>query len=227
MNTLGKFIVRITYLISGLSLFSIGIVLTIQANIGYAPWEVFHVGLAHTAGLSIGVASIIAGVLIAAIVTLTGEKLGLGTVLSMFLTGAQIDLIMALNFIHAANGLPVGIPMLIGGLFVVSLGTYFYIKSAFGVGPRDNLMVVLSRRTKLPVGVCRSVVELLVTIIGWRLGGMVGIGTIISVITIGFCVQAVFTVFRFKPTSVQHETLGQTYRALVGIWCGKNDCSSD
>ena len=101
--------------------------------------------------------------------------------------------------------------MLISGLFVIAIGSYFYIKSAFGVGPRDNLMVVLARKTKLPVGVCRFAIELAVTLIGWLLGGMVGIGTVISVIAIGFCIQITFKVFKFDVTAVKHETLRDTF----------------
>ena len=78
---------RLLYMILGLILYALGIVISIKANIGYAPWEVFHVGLANTIGLSIGVAPIIAGVVIVIIVTLSGEKLGLGTISSMVLTG--------------------------------------------------------------------------------------------------------------------------------------------
>lgn len=206
---------RLIYLFAGLFLFALGIVITIKANIGYAPWEVFHVGLAHSAGFSIGVASIIAGVVIAAIVTAFGEKLGLGTIFSMILTGVFIDLIIMINIIPMAESFLVGLIMLIVGLFVVSIGSYFYIKSAFGAGPRDNLMIVLNRKTRLPVGVCRSIVELAVTLVGWLLGGMVGIGTVVSVVIIGFCIQVSFAIFKFNAASVQHETLSQTVNYII------------
>ncbi len=62
----------------------------------------------------------------------------------------------------------------------------------------------------MPVGACRLLVELLVTLIGWLLGGMVGIGTVISFVGIGVCVQIVFGVFKFDVTAVRHETLRDT-----------------
>ena len=206
-----KFAFRLLFLSVGTFLTALGVVLTIKANIGYAPWEVFHVGLALTAKMSIGVATIVAGVVIVVIVTVCGEKIGFGTICSMVLTGVFIDLIIRLNIIPLAANLTVGIVMLITGLFVVSAGTCFYMKSAFGAGPRDNLMVVLNRKTKLPVGICRSMVELSVTLAGWLLGGMVGIGTVISVIAIGVCIQITFSIFRFDPATVEHETLKQTF----------------
>ena len=200
----------------GLVLYGFGIVVTIKANIGYAPWEVFHVGLALTTGMSIGIASIIAGIFILIIVTAFGEKFGLGTVSSMILTGIFIDVFLIMDIVPIAAHLPAGIIMLIIGLLVISIGSYFYIKSAFGVGPRDNLMVVLARKIKIPVGVCRSIIELSVTLIGWILGGMVGIGTVISVLVLGFGIEMVFKLFKFDVTAIKHESLSDTFAALSG-----------
>jgi uncharacterized membrane protein YczE len=128
----------------GLILTAFGIIITIKANIGYAPWEVFHVGLSNTIGLSFGLTTIIVGVILVIIVTILGEKLGFGTILSMVMTGVFADIILTMNIIPLADSFIVGVIMLITGLFIISLGTYFYIKTAFGVGPRDNLMVVLN-----------------------------------------------------------------------------------
>lgn len=199
----------------GLVLYALGIVATVKANVGYAPWEVFHVGLGDAIGISLGAASIIAGLVIVIVVTALGEKLGLGTLGSMVLTGVFIDIIVMLNIIPEAGGFAAGIAMLIAGMFTIALGSYFYMKAAFGAGPRDNLMVVLTRKTKIPVGLCRLLVELLVTLIGWLLGGMVGVGTVISFIGIGLCVQIVFSLLKFDVTAVQHETLGES---LARVW---------
>lgn len=199
---------------TGLTLYALGIVIMINTNMGYAPWEVFHVGLARTTGLSIGVASIIAGIVIVIPVTLLGEKLGFGTIVSMILPGIVIDILFYTNVVPVTENIVNGIVMLITGLFIITVGLYFYIKSAFGVGPRDNLIVVLARKTKFPIGLCRSMIELLVTVIGWLLGGMVGIGTVISVIAIGFFIQIIFKLFKFDVTAVKHETLSDTIRLL-------------
>ena len=203
-------------MVTGIFLYAPGIVLMINANIGYAPWEVFHVGLAKTIGLSIGVTSIIAGIVIVIIVTLFGEKLGLGTIFSMILTGVFIDIIFYIDVIPVIDNFIIGILTLIAGLIIISLGSYYYIKSAFGVGPRDNLMVVLARITKLPVGFCRSAIEVLVTVIGRVLGGMLGIGTVISAIAIGFFIQITFRIFRFDVTAIRHETLVETFVNIIG-----------
>lgn len=209
-----RFICRLFRLLAGLFLYALGIIFTLNANIGYAPWEVFHVGLASAIGISIGMASIITGLAIVAISLLLKEKIGLGTILNMIFIGVCVDFIIWLHIIPTATNLVYGIIMLIIGLFIIALGSYFYIGSAFGAGPRDSLMVAIARKTSLPVGVGRSLIEFCAVIIGWVLGGMVGVGTIISVIAIGFCVQITFKVLKFDTTGIQHETLLQTYRNI-------------
>jgi uncharacterized membrane protein YczE len=206
-----RFIMRFLELLLGLFLFSLGIVLTINANIGYAPWDVFHVGVSLTTGISIGTASIIVGLVILAIVAVCGEKIGLGTVLNVVLIGIFIDLLMTVSVLPMATNFAGGLVMLIFGLIIISVGSYFYIKSAFGAGARDSLMVLMKRKTNFPVGVCRSAIELTATLVGWFLGGMVGIGTVISVIAIGFCIQITFTILKLDVTTVKHETLKQTF----------------
>jgi len=212
------FFIRFFNLMFGLFLYAIGITVTIRANIGYAPWDAFHAGLSLKAGISFGTASIIVGIFVGALVMVLGEKVGLGTILNMILIGIYIDIILFTGILPLSQNYATGIPMLLIGLFIIAIGSYFYIKSGFGAGPRDSLMVVLNRKTKIPVGVCRIMVELTVTFAGWALGGMIGIGTVISGIAIGFFVQFVFAVLKFKPASVQHETLRQTYLYLKRLF---------
>ncbi|HSN58548.1 MAG TPA: hypothetical protein VLR72_03700 [Clostridiaceae bacterium] len=208
------FYLRLIKLLFGLFLYALGIVITLKASIGYAPWEVFHVGLAKTTGISIGNASIAAGLVIGIAAVLLGEKLGLGTILNMILIGIFLDIILEFNFIPSAAGLLQGLPMLIAGLFMISLASYFYINSGFGAGPRDSLMVALTRKTKLPVGLCRGTIEILAVLVGWRLGGLVGIGTLISAFAIGFCIQTTFRLLKFDATRVRHETLDATFKTI-------------
>lgn len=209
-----QFFARLLRLIWGLFLYALGIVVTMNAQIGYAPWDVFHVGLAKMTGMSIGTASIVTGVVIVVITVFLGETLGLGTLLNMVLIGVFIDILLGFQIIPVADSFTVGLMMMIVGLYINALATYFYIGSAFGAGPRDSFMVALTRKTRLPVGVCRVIIELSAVLVGWKLGGMVGIGTIISAFAIGFCIQTTFKVLKFDATEVDHETLDRTYQML-------------
>jgi uncharacterized membrane protein YczE len=198
----------------GLFLYSVGIIFTLNANIGYPPWDVFHVGFAQSAGISIGTASIITGVAVGIITIIMGEKLGIGTILNMVLIGVFLDIILALGIIPIAGNFAIGLSMMIIGMIIVSFASYYYIGSAFGAGPRDSLMVAITRKTGLPVGVCRGAIEVTMGFAGWKLGGMFGVGTIIAAFAVGFFIQTTFKLLKFDPTKVEHETLNQTFSRL-------------
>ena len=202
-----KYLIRLLRLIFGLVLYSVGIVFTMKANLGYAPWEVFHSGLSKVTGLQIGTTSIFVGIIIIIMVLFLGEKIGVGTILNIFLIGLFINILLDFKLIPEVDKMLLRILFLIGGLFIISFGSYFYIGSEFCAGPRDCLMVAFAKKTKLPVGVCRSTIEVLVTIIGYVLGGSLGVGTVIAAILIGFCVQLVFRLFKFDVTKLKHEDL--------------------
>lgn len=206
---------RFLRLVLGLFLYALGIVVTMKANIGYSPWEVFHAGLGKSIGMTIGNVSILTGLLIVLIAHLMGEKLGLGTLLNMVLIGVFMDQLLSLGLIPVVTHWFPGFLVMLSGLLVISLASYFYIGSGFGAGPRDSLMVALTRKTGLAVGLCRGGIELAAVIVGWFLGGLVGIGTVVSAFAIGLCVQSTFRALRFDPADVRHETLDQTLKVLM------------
>ena len=210
-----SFLFRLVRLIFGLFVYGVGIVFMIRANIGYAPWDVFHAGLSNTLGISFGTASIWVGVMIVILAVFLGERVGMGTLPNMLLIGVFIDLIMFLDVIPKSENFVLGLLMMAIGMIVISLATFFYIGSGFGAGPRDSLMVAVTRLTKLPVGACRGAIEVMAVIAGWLLGGLLGIGTVISAFSIGFFVQMTFKVIRFDPTKVKHETLLDTVKQLA------------
>lgn len=205
---------RFLRLMFGLFLYALGIVLTIRANVGYGPWEVFHAGLGKTLGMSIGNASILVGLAIIGITLAMGERIGVGTILNMVVIGIFIDLLLGSGIIPPVGNLWAGIAVLLLGLYSISIGSFFYIGSGFGAGPRDGLMVVLTRRLGLPVGLIRSAIELSATLCGWLLGGMVGIGTLISGLAIGFCIQTTFGLLKFDPTNIAQQTIRESAAEL-------------
>ncbi len=202
---------RLLRLMLGLFLYAVGITFTIKASIGYAPWDVLHVGLSETVNITIGIASIWVSIGVVIITLLMREKLGLGTIINMVVIGLFIDLIMYLNFIQTGSNYIISIMMLLIGLTIIAVGSYYYIGAGFGAGPRDSLMVGLNRKTKLPIGLCRGVIELLAVLIGWQLGGQVGFGTILAALAIGPIVQFIFKLFAFDVTKIHHETLSKTW----------------
>ncbi len=208
------YLLRILKLIFGLFLFALGIALTIKADLGYAPWEVLHSGVGRVIGLQIGTVTILFGAIIVLVVFILKEEIGIGTILNMILIGAFMNIILDFNLIPHIENVVIRLILLICGLFTIALGSYFYMSSEFCAGPRDCLMVVLTKRTKLPIGVCRGIIEVLVVLIGWLLGGSVGIGTVISAFCIGFCIQITFKIFRFDAIKLKHENIKDTFKKI-------------
>ena len=90
------------------------------------------------------------------------------------------------------------------------------MKSALGSGPRDALMVALARKFGRSAGACRAVVDVLVTVIGFFLGGPVGVGTIISAVGLGPLINLNFSAMRFKPAEVHQENAAETIAKIAG-----------
>ena len=70
-------------------------------------------------------------------------------------------------------------------VLLVGLGSGIYLVANLGPGPRDGLMTGLTRVTNLPIAFVRASIEISVVLIGWYLGGTVGIGTLIFAFGIG------------------------------------------
>lgn len=205
---------RLLWLLGGLAVSSVGITMMLQASIGLEPWSVLQQGMAQTCGITYGTAAVIVGAVVIGIAIFCGEGFGIGTLGNIFICGPLIDLLLYLGWIPAMEGFWSGAAMLLGGLELLALGTWMYMKSALGAGPRDALMVVLAKRTGRSVGFCRAVVELAVIFTGWRLGGQVGAGTVISALGLGSLFNLNFALLRFKAAEVHQENLAETLHRL-------------
>ncbi len=213
---MNSYIKRIIRLVFGLFLFALGSFLTIQANIGLAPWEAFSMGGSFLTGLSYGDVVIITGLIIIVVDFLLNEKIGIGTILNAILIGKFFDFIVYLDLIPKMPNLGSGILMLLLGQFIVCIGSFFYMGAALGCGPRDSLMVALGKRfSKVPIGLIRGLIEGTVLVIGWILGAKVGIGTAIYVIGIGFVLQFTFKLLKFDVKEVEHESIADVVKVSV------------
>lgn len=191
----------------GLLLFAFGIFATLQANIGAAPWDAFHQGLALKMNLTFGQASIIVGATIVVINIFFKEKIGIGTLLNILIIGLLIDLFYQINLLPKMTHLASGIGLMVLGMVIIAFATYYYIDAGLGIGPRDGLMVIMVKLTNKPVGLIRLLIESSVLLVGYLLGGQVGIGTIILALGMGPIIQIVFGLLNFKIEHVKHDYL--------------------
>jgi len=198
---------RVVTLFVGILLYGLGIVLSVNANLGISPWDAFHQGLSNIINISFGQAGIAVGLFILIINYWLKEKIGLGTIVNIFGIGIMIDILFYIELIPVMNTVFSGVVMIIVSLFTISLATYFYLGAGFGAGPRDGLMVGLVKKTNKKPGLIRGVIELSVLAIGFLLGGKIGIGTILLGIGIGPVIQLTFQLLNFDVSNIEHEYL--------------------
>ena len=180
-----EWILRWSFFVFGLIVIALGVALTIEGKVlGIGPWDVFHYGLFLQVGLSIGLWSIIMGFLLLAVASIITKKLPkLGAFLNMLLLGVFIDFFLWL--LPTINSLPGAIISFILGVIFIGYGIGLYVSADVGSGPRDSIMILIVNKTGWSVQWVRNGMEVLVLILGWLLGGPVGIGTIIIAFTLG------------------------------------------
>jgi uncharacterized membrane protein YczE len=180
-------VARWAQLLTGLLAFAVAIALMIRSGLGLGPWDAFHVGLHLLTGVSIGVASILTGILVVGISIAIGGKPGPATVANMVLVGLFTDLV--LGVMAPAPAWPIGLGYHLAGIALMGLATGMYISPGLGAGPRDGLMAALSLRYGWSIQRTRTLIELSVLALGWLMGGKLGVGTILFAVAIGPSVQ--------------------------------------
>jgi uncharacterized membrane protein YczE len=176
---------------------AVAIVALLQSGLGLAPWDVFHLGLAAHSPLEIGTASIVLGLAVLFVAWVLGQPPGFGTVANAVVIGAVVDLLLLSGWVQGlrAGELAPRFGLLVLGVALFGLGSAMYISAGLGAGPRDSLMLVLSRRTGVRIAVVRSSLELVAIAAGWMLGGTVGLGTLAVAVMLGPTVEGSFWVF--------------------------------
>ena len=206
-------------LLAAVSLFvnGFGVYLTIQANVGAAPWDVLNLGLANTFHILYGSASIAVSFTILLIDILLKEPIGIAMFIDAIVVGKAVDFFNWLHPIPPCKTPLIGVPMLLVGLVILAYTQYTYMIASLGCGPRDTLLVGLAKRLKrLPIGAVSIGLLSTATLIGWLLGGSAGIGTLICAFATGPIMQAVFRAVRFDATTVRHQRLKDSAKVIFG-----------
>lgn len=177
---------RLPRVLLGLVGFGVGIALMVEGDLGLAPWDVFHKGVATQIGWSIGTVLIITSIVVVFGFLALGEQLGLGTILNAVVIGLVVN--ASLPLLPTPSGLPMRLVFTMGGPVLIALASGLYIGGGLGPGPRDGLMTGLAKRG-VTVWKARTGIEMTVLAIGLFLGGTVGIGTVWFTLGIGPMVQ--------------------------------------
>ena len=189
---------RLAILTAGLFCFAAGVVLTFKSQLGLGPWDCFHLGLSLHLPITVGEASIITGGLVILLSLFLGVRPGVGTIANMVLIGLFFDLLYGAlpNLDHPALIWQLALDVL--GVVIVGIGSGLYIKAGLGAGPRDSLMLALTKRTGRRVSLMRALVELSALAIGFLMGGTVGLGTLVFAFGVGPAVELGFRLLRVE-----------------------------
>jgi uncharacterized membrane protein YczE len=184
---------RLVQLYVGLWVYGFGAALQVRAGLGLDPWDVFHQGGARHLGLAIGTVLIIVGALVLLLWIPLRQRPGLGTVSNVVLIGVALN--VSLEWLPDVHPMWLRIATLALGIVLGGVATGMYIGAHYGPGPRDGLMTGLARRTGRSIRLVRTCIEVTVLLVGWALGGTVGIGTIAYALAIGPLAQVFLAVF--------------------------------
>ena len=170
----------------GLILFGLGEGLLIVSYTGASPWSVLAQGISLNVNLSIGAITLLISISVLILWIPLGQKLGMATILNAIIVALMIDL--CIKFVPTPSNYYNQLLLAVVSVITVGIGGGIYLVSNLGAGPRDGLMVGLQIKTNLPIALVRAILEISVVTIGWYLGGIVGIGTLLFAFGIGPCV---------------------------------------
>jgi uncharacterized membrane protein YczE len=185
---------RLSQLMVGLVLYGASMAMMLRSYLGLMPWDVLHFGVARWVPLSFGGVVILTGVLVLLLWIPLRQMPGLGTVANVVVIGLASDVTLAL--LGRPDAMAGRVGLLLGGIVLNGLATALYIGAQLGPGPRDGLMTGLARRVGWSLRLVRTSIEVSVVVVGFLLGGTVGLGTALYALSIGPVIQL------FLPFSV-------------------------
>lgn len=210
-----SFLAKLPGLIFGLFLFALGIVMNLYSNLGMSPWGVLQVGIANYVPLTLGQVSQVVGLVVLIIGWLLGFTPGFATLMNMYFIGLFTDLIMEWGLVPSFSGLLGEYLLLLGSIVAIGVGSLLYMGPKLGAGPRDGLMLGLVQKLDRPISQVRGAIELTVLILGYLMGGPVGVGTVINALTVGVSVQFFLRIGGYDRSS-KHMNLFELARFLNG-----------
>ena len=188
-------VARTALLLAGLALYGLSDGMLVLANLGLDPWDVLHQGLSRSVGLQVGTWSIIVGAAVLLCWIPIRQRPGIGTLCNVALIGLVLNLTLA--EVPAPHAMAARIATLVGAVLLNGIATGAYIGAGLGPGPRDGLTTGIAARGH-SLRVVRTIVEVTVLVIGWLLGGTVGVGTVLYALAIGPIIHLTIPALRLR-----------------------------
>lgn len=193
------FLRRFVQLQIGLLLYGASLALMVEASLGLNPWSVFHQGLSQLTGLSLGLIVNAVGALVLLVWIPLRQRPGIGTICNVLLIGTSADVVLWM--LPPIDGLALRIAFLVGAVVLNAAATAAYIGAGLGPGPRDGLTTGVVRITGWQVRWVRMGIEVSVLALGWALGGVIGVGTVLYALANGPLMQIFMPMFDIPETA--------------------------
>ena len=211
-----EFLRRMPSLLFGQILFSVGIVANLNAGLGGRPWDVLSVGMMNYTPLTLGQATQVLSLVVLVFGWTLGFPPGFSTVTNMYFVGVYIDLIIAWDIVPFPTEPISRLGLLVFAICLFAAGALFYLRVGLGAGPRDGLMMGLVRRLNLPISSVRGGMELTVVLLGFLLKGPVGVGTLLTALSLGPAIQLAFRLGGFDSKNTEQLSFPRLASVLRG-----------
>ena len=195
-----RFVERIARCALGLACFGTGIACFVKSEVGVPPWDVFHQGVAERTDLRMGTVIVFTGIALLVLWIPLRQRPGIGTIMNALEIGLVENL--AEDLLPDTGHIAVRLAYLALGMLLIAGGSGLYIGAELGTGPRDGLMVGINQRFGVSIRLARTIVEVVVMVVGLSLGGTIGVGTFVFAFGIGPLVQTMLGVFKMSPSSI-------------------------
>lgn len=194
---------RLLPLMIGFVIWGLAVALQVRADLGLAPWDVFHQGLGNHLGIGIGWAGAVTSIGVLLLWIPLRMKPGIGTILNALVIGPSAELF--LEIVETPDNIVIRWVFMLGGIVLMGIGSALYLPARLGAGPRDGMMVGLNKKFAFSIRLSRTLVEMAALIIGFFLGGTVGLGTLVIAVGLGPTVQAMLQTRRWFVERVTGE----------------------
>ena len=192
--------------ILGMVVIGAAIAASLRAEVGLAPWDVFHEGLAEVTGWPFGPLVMLVGVVVLVAWVPLRQRMGIGTIINVLVVGPSVNLFLPL--MPATETLVVRVGYFAVAVAMFGVGGGLYIGSALGPGPRDGLMTALAAKG-FALWKVRTLLEVAVLLAGLMLGGSIGVGTVILAFTLGPVTHIALARFHLPVAGHEAEVLGE------------------
>ena len=203
---------RFTQLLVGLLLYGVTMGMMVRSVLGLDPWDVFHQGLTALLNrwvpLSYGTVITIVSALVLLLWIPLRQRPGIGTIANAAIIGFTTD--ATLSLLPALENMSVRIVVLVLAIAGNALAGALYIGAGLGPGPRDGLMTGLVARGVGSIRVIRTTIELSVLGIGWLLGGVLGVGTVLYALAIGPLLHVLLPRLAVRSRASAHRVVATT-----------------